>query len=106
MLGAAHVSCDGMRETAGAMAEMPGMAGMPDHDTSVPAACDHGPEAPADDGSGAATCMLVAHCGTMMIVGDGSVALAIETITVARPPTADARPHERALEPDSPPPRG
>lgn len=107
-LGAAHASCEGMGGMAGvgAMGDMAGMAGMPDHDTSAPAACDHGPDTAAESGSGATTCMLVAHCGTTMVAADGSVALAVETITGQRASAADASPHERALEPDSPPPRG
>lgn len=110
-LGVAHASCQGMGGMAGVgamadMADMAGMAGMPDHDASAPAACDHGPDAPAESGSGATTCMLVAHCGTTMVAADGSLALAVVTISAQRAPTADASPHERALEPDSPPPRG
>lgn len=94
---------------AGAMAnmtQMPGMAGTPKHDTSAPGACDHAPETPGDGSPGAASCMLVAHCGTVMVAGDGSVTLAVGTIVAQRAPIADVNPHERTLEPDSPPPRG
>lgn len=107
-LGAAYASCGDMGGAPArtAMADMPGMAGHGGDDGSSPASdCEHAPKAPAGSHTGGTSCMLVAHCGTMMLVADADFTLAAATFEHGRMPAADASPHERPLEPDSPPPR-
>jgi hypothetical protein len=112
MLGLAFAPCDG-RGGAAARGHASGhgtvharrdMAAAADHDASTPPDCAH--DAPPGRDGGAAPCLLVAHCVSAMPAPQGVVVLATAPADARLAPAADARPLTRALEIDSPPPRG
>ena len=98
-LGLAHVPCDGMGAAAAGMASH-GADGSMSDDCGQPSST-----APADDASGMAACLFVAHCGPTMIAA-GAVAELVAHPAAGRLAAADETgPRELVLEPDSPPPR-
>lgn len=106
-LGMTNARCPEMDQeqaTHGAMAET-GHRTRDDAPSRGREHCDHGPGAP-EERSADTSCLLVGHCATVMITADRPLTPAMCGTSTSRIAGCASAPAARALEPDSPPPRG
>lgn len=109
-LGMTHARCSQMEHGAADAGALVDMAGMDHGDgTAVPHEDgEHCQPAPGErsEGGADASCLLVAHCATAMIAAERVAESGTPATSAARAASHESAPTARALEPDSPPPRG